>query len=282
MITPLPVVRDVPSLRKEIVTWRASGLRVGLVPTMGALHEGHLSLVRTAKEKCDRVVTTLFVNPRQFAPHEDFERYPRDEAGDSALLASAGCDLLYAPERAVMYPEGFATNVIVSDVSTPLEGEFRPHFFGGVATVVAKLLLQSLPDAAFFGEKDYQQLQVIERMTRDLDIPVAIEGCATVREHDGLAMSSRNAYLNAYERRIAARLNHIMHDAIKAVRGGAAIAATEAEAARHLLAAGFTSVDYIAIRDAETLSSITDLSRPARILAAAWLGKTRLIDNMAV
>ena len=282
MTSPLPVVRDVPSLRKEIAAWRASGLRIGLVPTMGALHEGHLSLVRTAKETCDRVVTTLFVNPRQFAPHEDFDRYPRDEAGDSQLLAGAGCDLLYAPERSVMYPEGFATNVIVSDVSTPLEGAFRPHFFGGVATVVTKLLLQSLPDTAFFGEKDYQQLQVIKRMTRDLDIPVAIESCATVREHDGLAMSSRNAYLNADARRVAARLNHIMHDAIKAVRGGGAIAATEAEAARHVLAAGFTSIDYIAIRDAETLAPIADLSRPARILAAAWLGKTRLIDNMAV
>ena len=282
MTSPLPVVRDVPSLRKEVAAWRASGLRVGLVPTMGALHEGHLSLVRAAKEKCDRVITTLFVNPRQFAPHEDFERYPRDEAGDSAMLAGAGCDLLFAPERAVMYPGGFATNVIVSDVSTPLEGEFRPHFFGGVATVVAKLLLQSLPDAAYFGEKDYQQLQVIKRMTRDLDIPVAIEGCATVREPDGLAMSSRNAYLSADERRVAARLNHIMHDAIKAARGSGAIAATESEAARHLLAAGFTSVDYIAIRDAETLAPITDLTRPARILAAAWLGKTRLIDNMAV
>ena len=282
MTTPLPVVRDVPSLRKEIATWRATSLRVGLVPTMGALHEGHLSLVRTAKEKCDRVVRTLFVNPRQFAPHEDFERYPRDEAGDSAMLAGAGCDLLYAPERAVMYPEGFATNVIVSDVSTPLEGEFRPHFFGGVATVVTKLLLQALPDTAYFGEKDYQQLQVIKRMARDLDIPVAIEGCATVREADGLAMSSRNAYLNADERGIAARLNHIMHDAIKAARAGGAVAATESEAARHVLAAGFTSVDYIASRDAESLAPITDLSRPARILAAAWLGKTRLIDNMAV
>jgi len=282
MSTPLPVVRDVAALRNDIGAWRKAGLRVGLVPTMGALHEGHLSLVRAAKEKCDRVVATLFVNPRQFAPHEDFERYPRDEAGDAEMLAGAGCDLLYAPDRAVMYPEGFATNVIVSDVSTPLEGEFRPHFFGGVATVVTKLLLQALPDAAFFGEKDYQQLQVIKRMTRDLDIPVAIEGCATVREADGLAMSSRNAYLNADERRIAARLNQIMQDAIKAAHGGALIAAVEADAARHLMAAGFTSVDYIAIRDAETLAPISDLARPARILAAAWLGKTRLIDNMAV
>lgn len=282
MTTSLSVVRDVAALRNEVAAWRSAGLKVGLVPTMGALHEGHLSLVRTAKEKCDRVVTTLFVNPRQFAPHEDFERYPRDEAGDAAMLAGVGCDLLYAPERAVMYPEGFSTNVIVSDVSTPLEGEFRPHFFGGVATVVTKLLLQALPDAAFFGEKDYQQLQVIKRMARDLDIPVAIEGCATVRESDGLAMSSRNAYLSADERRIAARLNQIMHDAIKAVRARDAISTVEAEVARHIIAAGFTSVDYIAIRDAETLAPISSLARPARILAAAWLGKTRLIDNMAV
>jgi len=181
-----------------------------------------------------------------------------------------------------MYPQGFATNVIVADVSTPLEGEFRPHFFGGVATVVTKLLLQSLTDAAYFGEKDYQQLQVIKRMARDLDIPVAIEGCATVREHDGLAMSSRNAYLSADERRVAARLNHIMHDTIKNVRAGEPISEAEAEASRHVIAAGFKSVDYIAIRDAETLGVITDITRPARILAAAWLGKTRLIDNMAV
>lgn len=278
----LPVVRDVPALRATVEAWRKAGLHVGLVPTMGALHEGHLSLVRTAKEHCDRVVASLFVNPRQFAPHEDFERYPRDEAGDSAMLVSAGCDLLFAPERSAMYPEGFATSVVVTNVSTPLEGEFRPHFFGGVATVVTKLLLQCLPDAAYFGEKDYQQLQVIKRMARDLDIPVAIEGCPTVRERDGLAMSSRNAYLNADERRIAARLNHIMHDAIKAARHGDEITGVEAEAARHIVAAGFTSVDYIAIRDAETLAPINDLSRPARILAAAWLGKTRLIDNMSV
>ncbi|GIK47757.1 MAG: pantothenate synthetase [Alphaproteobacteria bacterium] len=280
---PLPIARTVADLRAAVAAWKAQGLRVGLVPTMGALHEGHLSLVRAAKETCGRVVASLFVNPRQFAPHEDFERYPRDERGDASLLAGAGCDLLYAPERSAMYPPGFATNVIVSDVSTPLEGEFRPHFFGGVATVVTKLLLQALPDAALFGEKDYQQLLVIKRMARDLDMPMEIIGCPTVREQDGLAMSSRNAYLSAEERRIAARLNHVMHDAIKAARAGdGAIAAIEAEAARHLIAAGFSSVDYVAIRDAETLAPVGDLSRPARILAAAWLGKTRLIDNMAV
>jgi pantoate--beta-alanine ligase len=249
---------------------------------MGALHEGHLSLVRTAKERCDRAVASLFVNPRQFAPHEDFERYPRDEAGDAALLASAGCDLLFAPERSVMYPEGFATSVVVTDVSTTLEGEMRPHFFGGVATVVTKLLLQCLPDRAFFGEKDYQQLLVIRRLARDLDMPIEIVGCATVREHDGLAMSSRNAYLSPDERRVAGRLNLILHDAIKAAHHGAALTEAEAEAARHLIAAGFTSIDYVAIRDAGTLRRIDTLSRPARILAAAWLGKTRLIDNMAV
>ncbi len=278
---PLPVVRDVTALRDAVGAWRKQGLSVGLAPTMGALHEGHLSLVRAAKTRCDRVVASLFVNPKQFAPHEDFERYPRDETGDSHMLESAGCDLLYAPERAAMYPDGFATNVIVTSVSTMLEGEFRPHFFGGVATVVAKLLLQCLPDAAFFGEKDYQQLLVIKRSTKDLDIPVAIHGCPTVREHDGLAMSSRNAYLSADERRVAARLNHILHDTIKAVHAGEPIGEAEAEAKRHLTAAGFTGVDYVAIRDADTLAPAGDLAH-ARILAAAWIGKTRLIDNMAV
>lgn len=280
--SPLPAARDVPGLRAAVARWRSEGKSVGLVPTMGALHEGHLSLVRTAKERCDRVVASLFVNPKQFAPHEDFDRYPRNETGDAALLASAGCDLLFAPPSTVMYPEGHATNVIVTSVSTPLEGEMRPHFFGGVATVVTKLLLQCLPDAAFFGEKDYQQLQVIKQLARDLDIPVEIVGCATVREADGLAMSSRNAYLNADERRIAGRLNVILHDTIKAARHGEAIAEAEAEAARHLTAAGFTCVDYVAIRDAATLERIESLARPARILAAAWLGKTRLIDNLPV
>mgnify|MGYP000897810319 CR=1 FL=1 len=281
-ILPLPIVRTVAELRIAMAGERAAGRKIGLVPTMGALHEGHLSLVRAAKQRCDRAVATLFVNPKQFAPHEDFDRYPRDEAGDAKLLADAGCDLLYAPDRAAMYPDGFATSVLVSSVSTMLEGQMRPHFFGGVATVVTKLLLQALPDAAFFGEKDYQQLQVIKQLVRDLDMPVAIVGCATVREHDGLAMSSRNAYLSADERRVAARLNLVLHEAIKAARAGAPVDAVEAEAGRHLLAAGFTSVDYVAIRNAATLQPIANLSEPARILAAAWLGKTRLIDNMAV
>ncbi|MFZ2031675.1 MAG: pantoate--beta-alanine ligase [Vitreimonas sp.] len=282
MSTPLPIVRTVADLRASVAAERKNGRTVGLVPTMGALHEGHLSLVRAAKQRCAFVVATLFVNPKQFAPHEDFERYPRNETGDAALLASAGCDLLYAPERSVMYPDGFATSVLVSSVSTMLEGQMRPHFFGGVATVVTKLLLQALPDAAFFGEKDYQQLLVIKQLTRDLNIPVEIAGCATVREHDGLAMSSRNAYLSADKRGIAAQLNVVMRDAIKAMHAGAPVDAIEAEASRRLTDAGFTSVDYVAIRGADMLQPIASLSEPARILAAAWLGKTRLIDNMAV
>lgn len=280
MAQPLPIVRSVDELRAATARARAAGAYIGFAPTMGALHEGHLSLIRTAKARCGFALASLFVNPRQFAPHEDFERYPRDEAGDAALLASAGCDLLYAPAREDMYPAGFSTSISVGGVSAPMEGEMRPHFFGGVATVVAKLLLQSGADAAFFGEKDYQQLMVIKRMARDLDLPCEIIGCPTVREHDGLAMSSRNAYLSDDERRVAARLNMVLHETIKAVRAGETIARAEADAARHLLAAGFSSVDYVTLRHAETLAPIEDLSAPARILAAAWLGKTRLIDNM--
>jgi pantoate--beta-alanine ligase len=278
----LSAARNPEALRAAVRAWRGGGRRIGFVPTMGALHEGHLSLVRAAKTQCDRVIASVFVNPKQFAPHEDFERYPRNEAADAAMLAEAGCDLLFAPEHTAMYPPGFGTAVIVSGVSTPLEGEMRPHFFGGVATVVAKLLIQCLPDAAYFGEKDYQQVLVIRRLARDLDIPVEVVGCPTVREADGLAMSSRNAYLSAPERAIAGKLNVVLKQAIAALRAGAPLPETEAKAKQALIEAGFGVVDYVALRDAETLQPITDLARPARILAAAWLGKTRLIDNMAV
>ncbi|MEJ0059679.1 MAG: pantoate--beta-alanine ligase [Terricaulis sp.] len=280
--SPLSIARDIASLRAAVKDWRRAGLSVGFVPTMGALHEGHLSLIRLAKARSDRVVASIFVNPKQFAPHEDFERYPRDEAGDGAKLASAGCDLLFAPVHSEIYPENFSTRVIVSRVSTPLEGETRPHFFGGVATVVTKLLLQCLPDAAFFGEKDFQQLLVVRQLTRDLNIPVEIVGCPTVRESDGLAMSSRNAYLSAAERAVAAQLNVIMRDAIAWLQAGGPIAQVEQDASAVLFAAGFTIVDYVAVRDAASLEPIDTLTHPARILAAAWLGKTRLIDNMAV
>lgn len=278
----LPVARTVAALRDQVRAWRRVGLRVGLVPTMGALHEGHLSLIRVAKQSCDRVVASIFVNPKQFAPHEDFERYPRDEAGDSAKLRSAGCDLLYSPAPIEMYPDGFSTRVIVARVSTPLEGEMRPHFFAGVATVVTKLLLQVLPDTAYFGEKDFQQVLVVRQLTRDLNIPVEIAACPTVREADGLAMSSRNAYLTPDERAIAARINVILQDSIAKLKAGAPIAQVEQEASAALFAAGFEVVDYVAVRDAETLEPLDALDRPARILTAAWLGKTRLIDNMAI
>lgn len=279
-----PIVRRVADLRAQVAAWRAAGLRVGFTPTMGALHAGHLSLVRQVKARCDVAVASIFVNPKQFAPHEDLDRYPRDEAGDLAKLAGAGCDLVFAPGPEEMYPQGFSTAVSVSGVTATLEGAMRPQFFGGVATVVTKLLLQCLPDVAIFGEKDYQQLLTIKRLARDLDIPVEIMAGATVREPDGLALSSRNAYLSAEERVIAAKLNMILRETIEALRAGTPIPDAEHRATAHLLEAGFTSVDYIAVRCASDLSEIKDgrITGRARILAAAWLGKTRLIDNFAV
>jgi pantoate--beta-alanine ligase len=283
-MTALPVVRTVPDLRAAVAAWRKAGLKVGLVPTMGALHAGHLSLVTLVKQRCDRCVASLFVNPRQFAAHEDLDRYPRDEAGDAALLQSAGCDLLFAPGVDVMYPPGFATSVTVGGVSDPLEGAMRPHFFGGVATVVAKLLLQCLPDAAAFGEKDYQQLLVIGKLVADLDIPVEILAGETVREADGLAMSSRNAYLTAEQRKVAGKLNAIAREAVARIAAGGVIAAALRDAEAALQAAGFSPVDYVALGDAATLATIetATLTRPARLLVAAHLGATRLIDNFAV
>lgn len=279
----METARTIEDLRRRIAAWRADGLTVGLVPTMGGLHAGHLSLVSLAGARADRVVATLFVNPTQFAPSEDFDNYPRNEDADAALFESAGASLMFAPTPDVMYPEGHMTKVRVAGLGDVLEGEFRPHFFEGVATVVAKLLLQSLPDVAVFGEKDYQQLCVIRAMARDLDIPVEIVGGETVREADGLAMSSRNAYLSQTERAIAPKLNEVLRfvaDVAQDATGD--IDAATASAGEELLKAGFASVDYIAVRDAETLQPLTDPARPARVLGAAWLGKTRLIDNLAV
>jgi pantoate--beta-alanine ligase len=279
---PLPIVRSVADLRTQVAAWRRAGATVGMVPTMGALHEGHLSLVRLAKTQADHVLASVFVNPTQFAPGEDFDAYPRNEAKDAALLASAGCDLLYAPTVAEMYAPGFATTVTVSGVSAPLEGEKRPTHFAGVATVVCKLLNQAGPDLAVFGEKDYQQLQVIKRMAADLDLPVRILGGPTLRADDGLALSSRNAYLSDAERKVAGRLNVIMRELAAAVAGGAAVGPAESKAAADLLAAGFDKVDYIEVRRADDLGPAHRVDGSARILAAAWLGRTRLIDNMAV
>lgn len=277
----IPIVRSVDSLREVLRGWRRVGLTVSLVPTMGALHAGHLDLVRRAMQLADRTCVTLFVNPTQFGPNEDFAIYPRDENADAAKLSQIGAHLLFAPTTDVMYPPASVTRVSVPLLGECLEGEFRPGFFTGVATVVSKLLLQALPDVAIFGEKDFQQLQVIRRLVADLFIPVHIEGAPTVREPDGLALSSRNAYLTADERRVAPRLNAALREvAAEAVGGGAD--ATAARAAAALLAAGFARVDYLTVRDAETLEPWSGAPRPGRVLAAAWLGRTRLIDNIAV
>jgi pantoate--beta-alanine ligase len=281
-IGSLPVARSVAELREAVAAWRGAGERVALVPTMGALHRGHIALIEHARARARRVVASIFVNPTQFGPNEDFARYPRDEAGDAATLAAASCDLLYAPDAAAMYPEGFATTVSAGPLAEPLDGRFRPGHFAGVATVVTKLLLQARSDIACFGEKDYQQLQIIRRLNRDLDIDCVIEGVPIVREADGLALSSRNAYLTAEERRIAPTLNRALRDAAARVAVGGDPQDAVAAATAAVLQAGFAKVDYVAVVDATTLQPFTAHGRPGRALAAAWLGKTRLIDNIAV
>jgi pantoate--beta-alanine ligase len=276
------VARAVAALREAVGGWRAKGERIGLVPTMGALHQGHLALAEAARRQCQRVVASLFVNPKQFGPREDFATYPRDEATDFAKFAEAGVDLVFAPSVEEMYPPGFASNIRVAGIGESLEGAHRSGHFDGVATVVAKLLLQCLPDAAFFGEKDYQQLMVVRRLVRDLDIPVRIEGVATVREPDGLALSSRNVYLSPEERRTAPRLHQTLNDIAAALRARPdAVAAALATGSAALDGAGFV-VDYLELRDAAELSPMATFDRPARLLAAARLGHTRLIDNLGV
>jgi pantoate--beta-alanine ligase len=271
------VVTSVAALRATLAAWKPA--RVGMVPTMGALHEGHVSLVRAARAASQRVLVSIFVNPAQFAPHEDFASYPRDLDADLARLGDA--DLVFVPETSEIYPEGYATSISVGGPSAGLESDFRPHFFSGVATVVGKLLIAAMPDLALFGEKDYQQLLVVRRLVRDLALPTEIVGAPIVREADGLALSSRNAYLSPAERKIAGRLNVILKDVIARAKTGD-LRAAEAAGATALKEAGFDSVDYVAIRDAESLGVIDTLTRPARVLAAAKVGRTRLIDNMAV
>lgn len=278
----LETVRTVASLRTRVAQWRARGETVGLVPTMGALHDGHLALVRAAQSRCRRVIATIFVNPAQFGPTEDFDAYPRTEDEDAAKLQPLGTDLLFAPGVGEMYPDGFATTVHVAGVSDGLCGGHRPGHFDGVATVVSKLLLQALPDVAFFGEKDYQQLQVIKRVTADLAIPVEIVGVPTVREADGLALSSRNVYLDPAQRRIAPGLYREMVALGEAIERGEPAVRAIARARRHLVDAGFDRVEYLELCDTHSLAPISDATRAARLLAAAWLGRTRLIDNIAV
>lgn len=280
----LPVVRSVAALREAVGGWRRQGLTVGFVPTMGALHEGHLTLVREAGQRADRVVASVFVNPTQFAAHEDLGTYPRQEARDAELLAGAGCDLLFAPSVEEMYPAGATTTINVGGPAEGLEGAFRPQMFGGVALVVAKLLNQVQPDVAVFGEKDWQQLMVVRRLVRDLDLPTVIIGSPTMRDDHGLALSSRNAYLSGPELEIARRLNGVLAEAGAAASSGRRLEVVEKEAGAALLRAGFSQVDYVAVRRADDLAAFTDgtVDGPGRILVAAWLGRTRLIDNMAV
>jgi pantoate--beta-alanine ligase len=279
----LEVARTVADLRRHVARWRKAGARIGLVPTMGALHDGHMALVRAAQGGCDRVVVTIFVNPKQFAPHEDLGAYPRREAADLDMLRAAGVDLAFVPAAEEIYPPGFATVVRVAGLTDGLCGAHRAGHFDGVATVVTKLLLQSLPDAAYFGEKDYQQLMVVRRLVRDLDIPVRTEGVETWREPDGLALSSRNAYLSPEDRRIAPELARVLRRiAAGLARDPAAVSREAAWGIAALEAAGF-AVEYLEIRDAEALAPVTaEVTAPSRVLAAVRLGRTRLIDNMPI
>ncbi|MBZ9758680.1 pantoate--beta-alanine ligase [Mesorhizobium sp. ESP6-5] len=275
------VVDSVAALRARIRDWRRDGQRIAMVPTMGALHDGHLSLVKIALERADRCVVSIFVNPTQFAPTEDLDKYPRQLARDLDMLAAVKTDLAFTPGVSEMYRAGFATKISVGGPSAGLETDFRPTFFDGVATVVAKLLLQAAPDFAIFGEKDYQQLCVVRQLCRDLDLPVEIIGAPTIRDAHGLAMSSRNAYLDEAELQIARQFNVILRKAAAALAAGAGQEETIAEAGRVLVATGFQAVDYVEARDSLTLTPWRR-DRAGRVLAAAWLGKTRLIDNVEV
>lgn len=281
------ICRTVADLRARVATWRREGLTVGLIPTMGALHAGHISLVDAALAHYDRAVATLFVNPRQFDRPDDLAAYPRTEQDDAQKLGVAGAHLLYAPNAREMYPDGYATNVSVSGVSAGLCGRDRPGHFDGVATVCSKLFLQSGADGAFFGEKDYQQLQVVQRFVSDLNIPILIHPCATIREDDGLALSSRNKRLTALQRAIAPRLYEIMQGAAKAFGAGGDAASVLKDAVAAINAAGFDSVDYLEFRDAVSLTPLEEAGgisggQAARLFAAAWLGDVRLIDNIPV
>lgn len=284
MSSHLPVVRTAETLRATVSDWRRQGLTVGLVPTMGALHDGHLALVRDAGRRADRVVASLFVNPAQFAPTEDLARYPRQEAEDTRLLQDAGCSLLFAPPVEAMYRPDATVAVDVGGPARGLEGEFRPQMFGGVALVVAKLFNLVRPDLAVFGEKDWQQLMVVRRLVRDLDIPVDVIGHPTARDAHGLALSSRNAYLSPEALAVARRLNGVLRAAAEAAASGRPLPGVEREAHAALLKAGFERVDYVAVRRAEDLSPFPDnvADAPARVLSAVWLGRTRLIDNLPV
>ncbi len=278
----MQIVRQLDPLRDALAAFRQTGAKIGLVPTMGALHAGHMRLVEVAMEQCDTVVASIFVNPTQFGEGEDLDAYPRQEAADAALLEAAGIKLLWAPTADQVYPDGYATNVSVSGISDGLCGAARPGHFDGVATVVAKLFNQVRPDAAYFGEKDYQQLAVIRRMARDLDFTHDIVGVPTVRDRDGLALSSRNAYLTEEQRANAVALPDAMREAANAIAAGGNIADILEAAKANILGSGFHKIDYLELRDANRLAVLDIFAKPARLFAAARIGSTRLIDNIPV
>ena len=276
------LVRTVAALRRETAKWRSDGLTYAVVPTMGAIHSGHTELVVQGLKRADRVITSIFVNPKQFGAHEDLSKYPRDEDSDVRKLGKAGTQLIFSPGPEEIYPPGFATTVSLSGpASAGLEDKFRPHFFDGVTTIVAKLFIQTGADFAMFGEKDYQQLMAVTRMARDLDIPIEVIGIATVREEDGLAKSSRNVYLSKSERQQATAINRNLQNAAERIRSGINPQSATRAVTRTLMALGFR-VDYVSARNAESLAIPKNKDEPLRLIAAAWLGKTRLIDNIAV
>ncbi len=282
MSVKLPVIRFASHLRKIVQQWRRRGHKVALVPTMGGLHEGHLSLVRLAKQHTTRVIVSAFVNPTQFAPHEDFDSYPRNEERDWHKLVTVQADAMYAPDVHEMYPEDFSSRVEVAGLTQTLEGMSRPHFFGGVTTICTKLFLQALPDVVIFGEKDYQQLLVIKRLVKDLNFPITVIAAPIAREDDGLAMSSRNVYLDAAERRIAPQLHAVLRDMAGDLSGGRTIGDVLRQGVTRLESAGFR-VDYLDVRDDETLAPFEDVvAGSARLLASVHLGRVRLIDNVVV
>jgi pantoate--beta-alanine ligase len=283
MTTPLKIARRLPALQSALSAFRNTRQSIALVPTMGALHAGHLELVRLAQRRASRVVVSIFVNPTQFAPHEDLATYPRTFKRDVAALTKLKVDVVWAPGPIVMYPEGFATRVAPEGPALAgLEDKFRPHFFGGVATVVAKLFTQCRPDFAMFGQKDYQQLRVVTRMAKDLDLGVTVVGVPTIREEDGLALSSRNVYLSADERAAAPTLYRVLRQSAKRIKAGGATSKVLADGRKEIAEAGF-AVDYLEARHAETLAPIAaKKDGPIRLLVAAKIGKTRLIDNIAV
>ncbi|WP_114377653.1 pantoate--beta-alanine ligase [Elioraea thermophila] len=281
-VSTLVLARTRAELRDRVAAWRRQGQLIGFVPTMGALHQGHAALVRRARAECDRVVVSIFVNPTQFGPNEDFDRYPRTEDADRALLESLGVDLLFAPPVREIYPPGDSTRVVVGSVAEPMEGERRPGFFTGVATVCTRLFALVSPDRAYFGEKDWQQLLVVRRLVEDLGLPLTIEAVATVREADGLALSSRNAYLSPAERAVAPLLHRCLVEAAEALRAGEPFPPVRERAVQRLVRSGFAAPDYLDLRDEGTLVPLAAARPGARLFIAARLGATRLIDNLAV